>query len=188
MKFMFFDRRCPVCGSRARFECDHCWANLEPVPGRAVFAYDDVGRSIILAAKNGGRKDLWRPLGRALARELGEPLDLITWVPASRRQRRRRGYDQGRLLARSVGRALGVPSQSLLRRVDRGPQTGRSRDDRAIGPTLRARGVVSGNVLVVDDVRTTGASLRIAAEVLRGAGAAVVTAASVTSVERAAKS
>lgn len=181
---MLLERRCPGCGSSARFVCDGCWASLTPAAGSAVFVYDELARAIMLAAKNGGRRDLFRLLGRSLVDALpaGVPIDVVTWVPASPRQRSQRGYDQGRLLARAAARRLGCPHQRLLRRVDEVPQTGRSRAERLEGPQLRARGSLTGNVLLVDDVRTTGASIRTSAAVLRHAGATSVTTMAVAAV------
>ncbi|MEZ5341750.1 MAG: phosphoribosyltransferase family protein [Acidimicrobiales bacterium] len=94
----------------------------------------------------------------------------VTWVPASPEQKRRRGFDQGRILARGVGRQLQIPTRSLLRRSG-APQTGQSRAERLLGPDLYARRRTQGAVLVVDDVVTTGASLRRAAMVLVQSGA-----------------
>ena len=50
-------------------------------------------------------------------------------------------------------------------------QTGRSRAERLMGPTLRPTGPSPARVVVIDDVTTTGASLSRAAMALRGAGA-----------------
>jgi predicted amidophosphoribosyltransferase len=181
---VFLERRCPGCGRDSRFVCESCWQQLRPAAGRSLFQYDDLGRSIVLAAKNSGRRDLWRPLGRALAAEVVEPVDLVTWVPASRTHRQERGYDQGRLLARSVARRLGVPHRRLLRRADRRSQTGQSRDQRLVGPSLTVTGrPPPGRVLLVDDVRTTGASLRAGVVALRSAGFTAVTVMTVAAVD-----
>jgi len=162
---------------------------------RALFAYEPPVARVILAAKNGGRHDLLAVLGHALARQLftdavaggglGEKVgvDVVTWVPASRHQARRRGYDQGRELAVAVARPLGVRARPLLRRAGREAQAGRNRVDRLVGPSFQARvRRCPARVLLVDDVATTGASLARAAAVLRAAGARSVSAAVVAAV------
>lgn len=184
---MLLERRCPGCLRSARFVCEDCWARLAYWgDAAALLLYDELTRRIVLEAKNGGRRDLWRPLGRALAGsippDIRRGLDVVTWVPASVHKQRERGFDQGQLLARSVARSIGVPHLRLLRRLDHQSQTGRSRVERMIGPRLRARGRDLGRVLVVDDVRTTGASLDAAARALRARGAGQVTALALSAV------
>ena len=106
-----------------------------------------------------------------MASQLPARHDVVTWLPTTGRRRRRRGYDQARLLARAVSGASTVPRRRLLHRVDGLPQTGRSRRDRLTAPSLRVAGPVTGVVVLVDDVVTTGASLQAAARALVDAGA-----------------
>lgn len=116
------------------------------------------------------------PLADAMA-AVAPPADLVTWVPASRSRRRDRGYDQSELLARAVARRLRLPVRRLLRRIDDHPQTARSRQGRAQGPTLAATGQkVLGvrRILLVDDVVTTGATMQRASALLAGHGTASV--------------
>lgn len=159
----------------------------------AVHPYNEVIRRFVLAAKNGGREDLLRRFGTQLAEvlsaELTRPPDswtaqtpTIVWVPASRDRRRRRGYDQGRLLARATGRVLGLPVRPLLTRSGGEAQEGRDRTDRLSGPKLRCRvRRAPSQVVIVDDVITTGASLTAAAAALRGSGTSTVFAVAVAS-------
>lgn len=159
----------------------------------AVHPYDDMVRRFVLAAKNGGRQDLLRRFGGQLAAVVtaestrlpgfwNDRQPTVVWVPASRNRRRRRGYDQGRLMAREVGRSLGLPVQPLLSRAGDEAQEGRDRAERLAGPRLRCRGrPAPSHVVIVDDVITTGASLGAAAVALREAGATAVIAVAVAS-------
>ncbi len=142
----------------------------------AVLAFSGPGRRLLLALKYGNAKPVVRSLAGAMARRARRhEVDVVTWAPTSASRRRHRGYDQAEVLARAVARRLGVPCRGLLRRVDDGPpQTGRSRHERLAGPAFVARRRVRGAVLVVDDVVTTGATLRAAEAALHRAGASAV--------------
>jgi len=142
----------------------------------AVLAYQGAGRRMLLALKYGNAKPVARSLASAMARRARRyQVDVVTWAPTTPGRRRERGYDQAEVLARAVAWRLGVPCRRLLRRTDEGPpQTSRTRTERLDGPAFEARRRVRGAVLVVDDVVTTGATLRAAEAALRAAGAEAV--------------
>jgi competence protein ComFC len=143
---------------------------------RAAFAFEGVARELIVALKFRHRRSAARVIAAQMVGRLGlQHIDLVTWAPTSARRVRRRGYDQAEAIAQSVARQLGVPCRRLLYRAHGAPQTGKSRADRLAGPAFRARRPRHDLcVLVVDDVVTTGATLRTAAETLRAAGVARV--------------
>ncbi len=102
-------------------------------------------------------------------------VDIVTWCPASPRQRRLRGFDQSELLARAVAHRLQRPVRRLLRRARNDlPQTARDAAGRRVGPRLHPVGRPlrgAPTVLIVDDVSTTGTTVAVAGATLRRRGA-----------------
>ena len=152
----------------------------------ALFAFAGPGQHLLVALKYRNGRSLLPWLGVALARLVGPgTVDAVTWAPTHPARRRRRGFDQAELLARAMARPLGVPVRPLLRRTDRaGPQTGRTRAERLVAPAFVALEPVRGRVAVVDDVVTTGATLRAAVLALEGAGARSALALAVAATPR----
>ena len=112
---------------------------------------------------------------------------LLTWVPCTPQRHRSRGFDPAELIARALARRLCKRAKPLLRRLDDKPQTSRGRQGRLVGPSLALRSKhqrLSGRVLVVDDVCTTGSTLRAAATALRSAGSGEVAAVVATAVRQ----
>ena len=166
--------------------CPTCVDQLVPagpmaVPGldaaASVVRFEGAGRDLLLALKYGNRRGAVTVLASAMAASVravavGEPApDLVTWAPTSRARRRQRGFDQAELLARAVARRLGCPVRATLRRTSASHQTGLDARQRRVGPTFASRRRLTGRVLVVDDVVTTGATIGAAAAALRHAGA-----------------
>lgn len=134
-------------------------------------------RDLIVTLKHQRRDELTAPLGELLLhawhRAGWPPPDLVTAVPVPLLRRLRRGFNQAELLARHVASALGRPYRETLRRRGNARQVGRSRAQRlALGAhTFVARARIAGEVLLVDDVLTTGATAAACTTALRHAGA-----------------
>jgi predicted amidophosphoribosyltransferase len=189
---------CPGCGARGAPVCTRCRSalraapRLPPPPGvdawSAAFAYEGVAREIIVRAKYHDDRRLLRWLAREMVAACNPAAvpGVVTWAPASAVRLRERGIDHGQVLARAVARDLHVPCRRLLvRSLASTPQTVAYRAVRSRGPELRAIQSVRGMiVLVVDDVATTGATLRAVASALRRAGAASVNALTATRTPR----
>jgi predicted amidophosphoribosyltransferase len=139
----------------------------------ALVAYEGSGADLVRGLKFANRRGAVGLIGRALAGLVpeDEPVDVVTWVPATPARRRARGYDQAELLARHAARALRRPARALVRRAEGRSQTGLGRAQRLDGPAVGPRGRCPEAVVVVDDVVTTGASLAAVGRTLRHAGA-----------------
>jgi ComF family protein len=116
-------------------------------------------------------------LVHALRSGAHEAPDLVVAVPQTPRRLRERGFNPAERIARAAARAAGVrcAPAALIRLRDGPSQTGLDRAARrrnvagAFG--VRARTAIPSRVWLVDDVVTTGATIREAARVLRRAGA-----------------
>ena len=110
-----------------------------------------------------------------------EPVDLITWVPLSRKRLRQRGYDQAQLLALRVGEVTGLPVQSTLTKVrNTATQSRLSQTDSRMANVRNAYlcpdTLLDKRIVLVDDVVTSGATLSVCAACLQAAGAQSVVA------------
>lgn len=151
-----------------------------------LFSYEGVGRELIGRLKYSNHRDAVASLCGALVEALierGARPAMITWVPTTPDRRRRRGFDQAEMLASYIANGLSAPCRGALHRGDPGHQTGRSQRDRSAAAFTAIRRVPP-EVLIVDDVRTTGSSLAAAAMALRDAGAVVVWSATLAATPR----
>jgi ComF family protein len=173
--------------SAALEQCPRCRRAPRAVDAsRSAGLYEGSLREIVHAFKYQGRRGLAAPLAEMMraagASILGDAHVLVP-VPLHFWRRVRRGFNQ----ANDLARHLDVPVwHALMRAQPTVPQTGltaaaRRRNVRhAFTMSLvqrRARRRLEGRIVVlVDDVRTTGATLNACASVLKGAGAAEVRA------------
>ena len=174
------DALCATCReAKINFDC-----------ARAAWIFGGAPRNAIHRFKYRGKSALATRLVPALSETVRAdatlsvlPFDWVVPVPLHARRERRRGFNQSELLARALAPELGVPFQCALERTRATPpQVGLSgkerqqnvRDAFALAPRFDL--AFGARVLLVDDVFTTGATLRECAIVLKNAGAGSVCA------------
>ncbi len=189
----------PLPGSDTgeRVICDDCMTIARPWgQGRSALLYRDNARSLVLALKHGDRMDLARPAGTwmvKVAKPVILPGALVVPVPLHWFRLFRRKYNQAALLSKVVAMAAGLDHcpDALIRQRPTGTQEGKTRDGRfanLVGaflvPRRRQAVVENRDILLVDDVMTSGATFSAATEALFSAGARSV---NVVSLARVAK-
>lgn len=168
--------------------CPACRAALDAMPPLlspgflGALPYEGACRELIRALKYGGEPDLASEYFAARMAALPlSPADMAVPVPLHRGRLAKRGYNQSEFLARKLAARLGLPVCNAVQRVrateDQTRLGGEARRQNARGAfrvrRRYAKALRGARVLLVDDVRTTGATTEACAEALRAAGAEV---------------
>lgn len=189
---------CLACGREAVLEedglCPDCHMGLEyfiaapPLKGidgyTSAYIYNDVSAAMVKKLKYTGAKYIAKPLADAIELPADWQIDAVIPVPLHKRRIAERGFNQSELIAKALCKRLGLKMDaSLLRRVADTPHQTRmsgAARRRSLKNAFEASGACSGlNVLILDDVRTTGSTLTECAKVLKNAGCGSVYAAAV---------
>jgi predicted amidophosphoribosyltransferase len=190
--------QCPGCGAPSTAVCRACWTGLDPsprlvrghaVPTVAAGEHTDLLRAVIVAWKEESHSTVLRPLAYLLASSVAAlpvagPLTLVP-VPTSRRSRRARGADLTRDLATTAAellRPLGLqvavtPALRLARQPADQSGLDAAQRSRNLAGAFVARGSPRDQLVVVDDIVTTGATIDEAVRALRAAGHSPIAAA-----------
>ena len=194
---LLFPPKCILCGKLLRDEetdlCRSCRTDSPECHKNnltfsfldswaAVWYYDGYIRKSLHRYKFGRARHYAPAYGRLLAMKLmteyPEGFDVLTWVPVSRIRKFTRGYDQVELLAKAVGRELGMEPVRTLRKLrNNPPQSGIDRIEKRRANVLgiyrieNPEQVKGKRVLLLDDILTTGATAGECARVLLTAGA-----------------
>lgn len=171
---------CHRCGAYVGDESDFCNNCAEHTPlftqGASVFSYEGGAKRLLLKYKEGrGRylADWFAELLIERAGEMGWSADCLTYVPMTAQKRRRRGFNQAEVLAKKMGERTDLPVLPLLEKVKDPPHAQKelSKEERLenlkgcfvcpAGESLKGM-----RILLIDDVKTTGATAEECARVL----------------------
>jgi len=198
---------CPRCGAPyGRLICTECHTRdgLQDYAFAAAFCaleFRDTAARLVVAYKDQSERRLAALLARLLAAAL--PLEwrlwanCLAWIPADSRALRRRGFDHMALIGQSLAEQLGLPGVCPLVKLTAADQRKLSRTERfanmatafaldepgaaQLASYAQANGAAA-NLLLIDDVFTTGATLSAAAALLQNHGLAQVRVATLARV------
>ena len=171
---------CVGCNKLGPTLCPNCRSGLEPrfrkvdrgVIGIAALDYEDVVMKTINAFKERGRSALLSEFNTALDLLPVPPGAVLVGLPSSASATRRRGFVPAELLAERLARRRGAKARSALvfsRKVSDQSSLARADRESNLAGSMLAR-PVDELVVLVDDVVTTGASIREAERAMKAAG------------------
>ena len=207
---LLFPSKCVLCRELLKKEeldlCKTCRIQAPEYPNRkihiqfldsfaAVWYYEGSVRRSLLRYKFHGARSYAKAYGRLVAvkalESCPEGFDCVSWIPVSSLRKFRRGYDQVELLARAVGKELGITPVPLLTKVRHNrPQSGLKGEAQRRANVLgvyreKSKEQIAGKrILLLDDILTTGATASEAARVLKTAGAKEVHCAAVAAARK----
>lgn len=187
-----FGVTCLFCGEEIEENekyglCEDCRKKLNRVKesyakydGAEVYSscrYEDATRSIILDAKDGDRPELTRVMAFYIAEVYSKEnlgCDCIAYVPCSKKNYGKRGYDHMKICAGFLSDELGLPVLKGLKRIggkrDQTEVSLRERHENVKGKFVyRGEKLDGKKVLLIDDIVTTGATLSECAAALASA-------------------
>ena len=180
-------KTCKRCGMGIDGEEDYCGnCSFDKIyfdKAYSAFIYDGAVRKSILKFKFAGYGNFARVFAKylaAVAVSRGLEFDVVTFAPMSKNSLKERGYNQAELLARRFCDILEC-GDKLLNAIAKIKETARQetiskkeRKTNLIGAYKCVADVKGKRVLVIDDIKTTGATLNECAKVLKRSGAVKV--------------
>ncbi len=177
----FLDKNiCDICGDRVlegNKLCDKCkGSKFHFDKSRSFAVYEDVASRLVKRFKYSSKKYYAEHLAELMLtrKECFENIDYITFVPIGNKRRKERGFNQAEELAVCIGKKIEIPVLNLLEKVgSERHQAGLSQKERQenLSGTFALNENVSfikgKNVLLIDDVFTTGATLSECSKVIK---------------------
>jgi len=162
------DGICSICRTeRPHFRALRAWAVFDDPVKQALHKlkyYRDFSMGDALAAQM-----------TDFVKGLNWRIDMLIPIPLGRQRMKERGYNQAGMIAEPLAMALDIEfaPKALMRRKETRSQVGLSKQERQknVLGAFQATGVSGKNILVLDDVSTTGSTLSSSAEALLSAGA-----------------
>ena len=192
---MFFPSRCPYCKKiihHGMTECEDCFKELYGIPKKTVthagiscmapFAYQAKVRDSLIDFKFNGNSFNAGSYAKAICHaieycNITDKFDIITFVPISKKRKNERGFDQSELTAEYVGELLGKKVKTLLKKTRQNKNQHdlnlheRTQNVKGVYTALNTECIEHQNILLIDDIATTGNTLSECCRILKENGA-----------------
>ena len=180
----YSEQICPECGELSILGWTHkkCFKSMGLDGLVAIYDYqDEKVRKLIDDIKFGFNRQLIKTVLRSCEFEVGSNFDLIVPIPLYFYRQNWRGFNQAKDIANSLGENTDIPEFEALRRIKATKQQSmslnkkeRENNIKEAFMVLNAGDLKGKRILLVDDVFTSGASMKEACRVLKSAGAEFV--------------
>ncbi len=186
---------CDKCGRKLKAPSEYCASCKGKMTfvdkARSIYDYQKPINKLIMQFKYFDKRYVADVFGDELAnlyRKSYFNADFLCYIPMTERAEKKRGYNQGELLAKVLSEKINVPINQVLEKVKDTPRQAKlSRENRLKNLKGSFKREIEGKtIVIIDDVFTTGATSETVAEILKRKGAKAVyllTVASVTSKE-----
>ncbi len=167
--------------------CKYCYMDINFInddkePNLSVFYYDDITRFSILRLKYYNQSQYAKVFAKMMYNKLEkfdiDKYDYIVAVPMYIKKKKKRGYDQAELIAQELSKLCKIPFEknNLIRIKNTLPQSKVSFEDRAknvkdVFKVINKGNIKDKNILLIDDIYTTGNTINYCAIELKAAGA-----------------
>lgn len=201
-----FPNKCPVCDCIMSYNsliCKSCMRKIQnlnlkkelfkinnkPVYCVSPFKYEGLIRKSILKFKFKGKMSHAAFFAYMMSQTINKyysNLDFITFVPISSERKIKRKFDQSEILSEKISKIINVPLKSTLEKMaDNAEQHNLERNEREknilnVYNVIGKNDIKGENILLIDDVCTTGNTLKECAKTLMTAGAKTVYCAAIT--------
>lgn len=183
LELEYADQICPECGDESEFGWTHEWCRkrygLDGLIG--IFSYrDGKVKTVVSKIKFGFNQRLIKILGESCVFEIGEPFDMVVSIPLHRYRKNWRGFNQSEVLGRLVAEKLKIEYSEMLTRVRNTPQMAlvekKEERQKLIESAFRLKEewsdpIKQKRILLVDDVFTSGSTMKECTKVLKKSGA-----------------
>ncbi len=176
------DDLCPRC-HKNKGSCACTTKEIADIPYlAAVYYYGDNVRKALIEFKFRGTKSHAEFFGNKLAEKVAVKyptvdFDLVTFAPMSKKSLKKRGYNQSELLARVVAKRLFIPCRNTIVKtketLSQHDLDFAERQNNLVGSMVadKKTDIKGKTILLVDDIKTTGATLRECVKALKAEGA-----------------